>query len=340
MTSMPTDASPPSPELTAQYKEAIARLGAAFKADPREHPTIMAQARQAMAAMPPQKIADTFGLGSGYSLAKEFACDILAANAGAVARLLALADHADQARDFLQELYRQAIEAGFDRSREFLLNRIDSRTFMPMRNRIDVGYLHAIGYDQLGRTLLCVGDRQTMIQAEMLRNALPLKGVDIMAYQHLLGSLTSSPLADCFTPIGYFFFVNACADYLIQHRGTPDGRDKQLDRARSIVAWLKTRPVRRSVFVTHVYCGIDRAIRNSGCSEESALDAVGAFSDEFAAILSEAPGARLINFQEVCPFTRDSSVFRDGPDANNLLHFRFDIMGIIAERIADAFSDL
>jgi hypothetical protein len=321
------------------YGEAIGRLSAAFSKDVEDKAPLLAQARQVLERYTPRGCREVFGLGAGFSLAKEFYCDVVCSNAAVVARLLEQRDEAAEAKAFLQELYADMAAAGFSRDREFFMNRLDSRTFMPMRRHIDRAYLEAIGYRHLDRVLLCVGDCQTMITAEKVRHALPLPGVDIAAYQHGLGSLTASPLGDLFHPAGYLYFVNAAADYGLFARDSGQ-RAARLDAMREIVAWLRPRQPRVAVFVTHVFFGVDNAMQYNGVPEANALDAVSRFSDEVAAILGEAPHARLINFQDICPFTRDRSVFRDPPESRNLLHFRFDIMERVAERVALALAPL
>lgn len=321
------------------YGAAIGRLGAAFSKEVAAKEPLLAEARAALARYTPYGCREAFGLGAGFSLAKEFYCDVVCANAGVVARLLEQRGEVAEAKAFLQGLYAEMADAGFSREREFFPNRLDSRTFMPMRRHIDRAYLAAIGYRHLDRVLLCVGDCQTMITAEKVRHALPLPGIDIAAYQHGLGSLIASPLEALFRPAGYFYFVNAAADYGLFARDTSQ-RTARLDAMRDIVAWLKARPPRVAVFVTHVFFGIDNAMQHHGVPEANALDAVSRFSDEVAAILATAPNARLINFQEICPFTRDRSVFRDPPESRNLLHFRFDIMDRVAERVAAALAPL
>ena len=177
--------------------------------------------------------------------------------------------------------------------------------------------------------------------AEKLRDSLELPGINIASYQHALGSLIQSPLATLFNPVGYLFFVNSFADFLIMHKCTPEGRQKEFERMHNIVNWLKTQPtIEKSVFVTHVYCGVDNAVKNHGTPLDEALAATTTYCDEIAEILSGAPNVELINFQEICPFTRDKSVFRDNPDDTNLLHFQFEVMDGVSERIADCFKSL
>lgn len=320
------------------YGPAIGRLGAAFAAD-SDKDKLLAEAYAALKEFTPAGCKAAFGLGSGYSLAKEFYCDIMCTNAAVVARILEQRGEAAQARDFLFELYARIAAAGFTREHEFFLNRLDSRTFMPMRRHIDRAYLEGIGYTHLDNILLCVGDCQTMITSEKVRDTLPLNGIDIAAYQHGLGSLTSSPLAQHFRPVAYYNFVNAAADYgLFAKDGSQ--REGQLNNVRERVAWLKTQQPKMCVFVTHVFYGVENAIQNNKVPRENAMEACFGFSDEVAAILAEAPNARLINFQEICPFTLDRSVFRDKPTDHNLLHFRFDIMQRVNERLSAVLSEL
>ncbi len=321
------------------YGPAIGRLGATFAKDDTDKTPLMQEALEVLKRYTPAGCREAFGLRAGYSLAKEFYFDVLCANAATVARVLEQQERADEAKAFLRTLYGEMAAAGFTRDREFFMNRLDSRTFMPMRRHIDRAYLEAIGYTHLDRVLLCVGDCQTMIQAEKLRQALPLPGVDIAAYQHGLGSLITSPLEPLFQPAGYFYFVNAAADYGLFAKDT-SGREAILNRMREIVAWLQTKQPRLSVFVTHVFFGVENAIEYQGAAREFAMDAVTKFSDEVAAILAEAPNARLINFQELCPFTLDRSVFRDKPTDRNLLHFRFDVMDRVSERVAAVMREL
>lgn len=333
----------PDAETTQRYNRAIMRLGAAFAKEltDQSRASLLAEAKADLAAVTPDHIRERYGLGSGYSLSKEFDCEVYACNSAATARILEQQGRATEAAEFLAGQYRQAQDAGFGRASEFLQNRIDSRSFMPMRRHIDAAYLHRIGYDHLDQVLLCVGDCQTIIQAEKLRDSLPLPGINIAGYQHALGSLQQSPLATLFSPVGYLFFVNSFADFLILHRGTDEGRQKEFDRMHAIVNWLKTRPtIRKSVFVTHVFCGVDNAVKAHGVPLDTALAATTAYCDQIAEILAGAPHVELINFQEICPFTRDKSVFRDKPDDANLLHFRFDIMDRVSERITACFKHL
>ena len=329
----------PDAELKATYDAAIQRLQRAFKKDLPDKEPVLTEAREELARFTPARFAEAFGLGSNYSLVKEFHFEIMCANASAIARILVERDQADQARAFCLDLYDQAVAAGFTRETEFLCNRIDSRTFVPMRKHIDREYLQRVGYDHLDNVLLCVGDCQTVIMAEMVRDHLALPGIDIASYQHALGSLVDSPLEGLFQPAGYLFFVNCAADYALLGK-TTDTREKYLDIARNIVAWLKQKQPRVSTFVTHVYFGADNAIAQVGSSPEAVEDAVGPFSDEVADILSEAPNANLINFQDICPLTRAKSVFRDDADAAFMLHFDFPIMDAVGAKVIDSFRPL
>ncbi len=329
----------PDAELKAIYEASIQRLQRAFKKDLPDKEPVLDEAREELTRFTPAAFAEKFGLGSNYSLVKEFHYETLCANASAVARILVEREQVDEAKAFCFDLYDRAVAAGFTRDSEFLCNRIDSRTFVPMRRHIDRAYLERIGYRHLDNVLLCVGDCQTVIMAEMIRDRLALPGVDIASYQHALGSLIDSPLEDLFRPAGYLFFVNCAADYALLGQ-TPDTRETYLDIPRKIVAWLKDKQPRVSTFVTHVYFGADNAIEQVGSAPEAVEDAVGPFSDEVAEILAEAPNAHLINFQEICPFTRDKSVFRDDPDAGFMLHFDFPIMDAVGARVVESFRPL
>ena len=329
----------PDAELTAAYEGAIQRMQAAFAKDDADKAPVVEQARRAIEQFSPARCRERFGLGSGFSLAKEFFVEVFATSAASVARIHEQAGRVDEAKAFLLGLYQQAFDAGFTREREFLPNRIDSRTFMPMRRHIDRAYLQAAGYRHPEHALLCVGDCQTLIQAEMVRQAIPLKGIDIAAYQHALGSLIDSPLGDLFKPAGYFFFVNVGTDFALLGKRA-EAREQFLDIPRKIVAWLKVKQPKVSVFVTHVYFGVDNAVKYLNVPREVAMEAVGAFSDDVAAILAEAPNARLINFQELCPFTLDRAVFRDKPEQPALLHFQFDIMERVAGKVTAALQGL
>ena len=333
----------PDAETHQRYGASIGRLGKAFSKELTEKDTssLIAEAKDILSEVTPERIRDRYGLGSKYSLSKEFEIEVFACNSAAIARIHEQQGRVDEAKDFLIGQYEKAQAAGFDRASEFLQNRIDSRSFMPMRRHIDEAYLRQIGYDHLDRVLLCVGDCQTVIHAEKLRDSLELPGINIASYQHALGSLIQSPLADLFFPAGYLFFDNSFGDFLIMHKCSEEGRQKEFDRMHGIVNWLKTRPsLRKSVFVTHVFCGVDNAVKAHGVDLDKALAATTTYCDQIADILSAAPNVELINFQEVCPFTRDKSVFRDNPDDTNLLHFNFDIMDQVSERIADCFRDL
>jgi len=329
----------PDAELTAAYEAAIQSLQAAFAKDSPDKTPLLERARQTVAQFSPERCRQRFGLGSGFSLAKEFFVETFATSAAAVARIHEQAGRAEDAKLFLLELYRKAFAAGFTRDREFLANRIDSRTFMPMRRHVNAEYLRAAGYRHPDRALLCVGDCQTLIEAEMIRQALPLRGIDIAAYQHSLGSLIDSPLEGLFNPVGYFFFVNCAADYALIGKSFA-AREKFLDIPRRIVEWLKVRQPRISVFVTHVYFGVDNAVEFCGTPRNVAMDAVGGFSDAVAAILAQAPNVTLVNFQQLCPFTLDKAVFRDQPEQPAMLHFQFEVMDRVAEKVVEAMKRL
>ena len=209
-----------------------------------------------------------------------------------------------------------------------------------MRRLIDAAYLGQTGFTRLDNVLLCVGDCQTIQLAEWVRYLLPLDGIDLFAYQHSLRTLVSSRLADLLRPVGYFFFVNTG----IQYGGLKDSegrREQLLDELRFIVEWLSARGPKRSVFVTHAFCAVDHAVNMDGVPRQRADDAVGAFADEAAQIVSRAPGARLVKLTDVCPLCRDTSPFRDDPAATRLIqHYRFPIMAALAERVADGLRDL
>ena len=56
--------------------------------------------------------------------------------------------------------------------------------------------------------------------------------------------------------------------------------------------------------------------------------------------LQKARDLVVINFQELCDFTIDKSVFRDPPDAECMLHFRFDTMDAVNRRIVEALQPM
>ncbi|OPZ29663.1 MAG: hypothetical protein BWZ02_00947 [Lentisphaerae bacterium ADurb.BinA184] len=321
------------------FSEAIHRLSAAFAKDDGDKAPLMDEARAVLRDFTPAGCRTVFGLGSRYSLAKEFYYETICCNAAVVARLLEQGGRAGEAKAFLLKLYHEIGAAGFPRAREFFANRLDSRTFMPLRRHIDADYLRAVGIEHPDRVLLCVGDCQTMITAEMVRDRLALPGIDIASYQHGLGSLIASPLETLLQPAGYLYFVNAAANYGIFAKDDSQ-REANLESMREIVRWLQGRAPRRSVFVTHVFFGVENAVEKQGVPRAVAMDAVTAFSDEVAEILSQAPNARLIDFRRLCPFTLDRRVFRDNPTSHNLLHFRFETMAKVADAVAAELEGL
>lgn len=322
-----------------EYGPAIGRLNAAFQPD-TDKDQLLREAHGILARYTPAQCREVFGLGTDFSLAKEFYYDVVCANAGAVARILEQRGQVAEARQFLLDLYGSIAAAGFTRDKDFFMNRLDSRTFMPMRRHLDRDYLKAIGYRHLNNILLCAGDCQTMLLSEKTRHALPLKGIDIAAYQHGIGSLITSPLEALFKPAGYFFFVNAAANQGLFPNDPAQRRLAGLEEMRKLVAWLQQKQPRLCVFVTHVFFGVDNAVTYNKVPREVAMDAVGPYSDEVAAILGTAPNARLINFRECCPFSPGTEPFRDIPTHPNLLHFRFDIMDALAARVAEALRPL
>ncbi len=329
----------PTPEVTQRYNATIRRIGEAFRKDGGDKAPLLAAAYADMQEFTPRRCRELFALGSKYSLAKEFFYETIAANAAVITRLLEQQGQVEQAKAFMIDLYRTAFDEGFTRGREFLVNRLDSRTFMPLRKHIDAEYLAAIGYTRPDNILLCVGDCQTVIHAEKVRDALPLRGIDIASYQHELGSLLDSPLEHLLHPVGYLYSTKLAADYALLGKSF-DAREKFLQIARDIVAFLHRKGTRRSVFVTHVFFGVDNAVKHVGTPRDVCMDAVTRFSDDVAAILATAPGARLIHFQEICPFTPGTEAFRDDPDSAFMLHFRFDIMDAVHARIAEALDGL
>lgn len=322
---------PPSDEAfqfyTEHYNQAIRRLSQAFSKELDAPESLLAEARAELDSFTAADCASVFGLGTPFSLAKEFYMDVICANAGAVARLLEKAGRAGEAKDFLFALYDAIRAAGFARGSDFLPNRLDSRTFMPMRRHVDEAYLHRVGFEHPDRVLLCVGDCQTMQLAERIRHGLPLRGIDMAAYQHGLGSLTSSPLGELLEPVGFVFFVNAAANYGVFT--VPDyavRRAEVLDETRALVDWLNSHRPCTSLFVTHVPFGVDNAVEQSGVPREVAMDAVTTFSDEIADILATAPSPALLRFTDYCPFSTGTEAFRDDPDHPAQLHIRLDIM--------------
>ncbi len=326
----------PGPEMTREYEQTIQRIGKTFAKDGKPKDDLVEEARKALERYTPEDCLERFGLGSGYSLAKEFYYETIGANAAVIVRVLETSGKPDEAKAFMIDLYERAFAVGFTRDKEGMVNRFDSRTFMPLRRHIDMDYLRAIGYAHPESAFLCVGDCQTVLIAEKVRDTLPLPGIDIASYQHSIQSLQASPLADLFNPAGYLFFVNAAADRIF----LTDGRDAVLERMRGIVEFLQARKPQMSIFVTHVFFGMDNAERVFGAKREDIEDAVGPFSDEVAAVLSQAPNAKPINFQEICPLVPDLSPFRDKPDGGVILHFRFDIMDKVAERVCAYAKDL
>jgi len=332
---------PAKPSFQDEYSRGIHRMTAVFDKSKElsQKEPLLAEAREALSKFTYGGLKKHFAVNSPYSLEKEFYADIISSNAAAVVRMLALKGQEDAAKSFLKDMYHKASAEGFTRDRSFIPNRLDSRILMPMRNMIDGGFLKEIGFQHLDNALLCLGDCQTIQLAERLRDSLPLRGIDFMAYQHNLGSLVESGLADLFQLAGFFHFVNAAADYSIW-AGGESHREQHLKEMRSMVEWLHKTKVRRSVFVTHVFFGVDNAVQYNKVVRATAIDAVTKFSDEVAAILSQAPNARLINFQEICPLTFGSEAFRDNPSGSALLHFRFEIMEKVAKQVAGAFSKL
>ena len=322
---------------TDEYGRCIGRLNAVFAKDDKPKAPLMAEAREILKTFTPRGCRERFGLGSGYSLAKEFYYDIVGGNAAAVARVLEQVERAEEARSFLFEIYAQILGEGFDRDTEFFANRLDSRTFMPMRRHIDREYLDRIGFRHPDNVLLSVGDCQTMLTSEKIRDQTLLQGMEIASYQHSLGSLIESPLEQLFKPGAFYWFVNAAANYGIFARDNSQ-RQVQLDSIRQLVDWLKRRQPRLSLFVTHVYFGIENAIQHNKVPREVAMDAVTTYSDEVAAILAQAPGARLVNFQEICPMTGGTEMFRDDPKRPNLLHFKFDVMERVTKKVTAALA--
>jgi len=327
----------PSPAVLERYFATIQRIGEAFKPDSGDKERQLAAACADLREFTPERCVDTFGLGSKYSLAKEFFYETIAANAAIITRILTQRGDVSGARTFMLELYARTFEAGFSRGREFLANRLDSRTFMPMRKHIDREYLAAVGYTHPDNILLCVGDCQTVILAEMLRDTLPLPGMDIASYQHEPGSLIGSPLDGVMGIGGFLMFCKLGNDYAILGKRR-ETREIYLQTARDLVAWLRHKRAKRCVFVTHVFFGVDNAVRHMGLPRDVCMDAVTDFSDELADILAGAPGAHLINFQEICPFDPGPDCFRDDPDTPCMLHFRFDIMDAVSRRIVEAFQ--
>jgi hypothetical protein len=327
----------PSREVCERYYATIHRIGEAFKDGAGDKESQLAAAYADLREFTPGRCRDSFGLGSNYSLAKEFFHETIAANAAIITRILTQRGDVSGARTFMLELYAKTFDAGFSRGREFLANRLDSRTFMPMRKHIDREYLGAIGYTHPDNILLCVGDCQTVILAEMLRDTLPLPGMDIASYQHEPGSLIGSPLDGVMGIGGFLMFCKLGNDYAILGKRR-ETREIHLQTARDLVDWLSHKQPKRCVFVTHVFFGVDNAVRHLGLPREVCMDAVTDFSDELAVILAGAPGAHLINFQEICPFDPGPGCFRDAPDTPWMLHFRFDIMDAVSRRIVEAFQ--
>jgi len=323
--------------LWAEYNNSVNRLTAAFDKKIKDKKSMVKDARETLSKFTYSKMRKCFNPHSPFLLEKEFFSDIIACNAAVITRILCLAGKADEAMEQLKDFYRQAYMAGFTRDRSFVLNRLDSRTFMPLRRSITRRYLEEIGFNHLDRILLCTGDCQTMQTAERIRYRLDLKGMDVLAYQHRLGSLAESGLAGCFQPVAYFFFVNAAADYALLPDTT---RRSMLDSMQYIVDWLHTTRVKKSIFVTHVYFGVDNVVRFKRVKRSTAIDAVTRYSDDVAAILSRAPNAHLIDFRDIAPLSHGTEAFRDAPDYPVPLHIRFDIMDCVSERIAEALAGL
>jgi len=323
----------------ADYGNAIGRLQWTPREADRDEETVLGEARAMLARYTFRNCRETFGRGAPFSLMKEMYCDVLACNAAVIARSLLRHAGDDAAVSFLTNLYAEGAREGFDRDHEFLLNRLDSRTFVPLRRLIAAAYLRRAGFSRLDNVLLCVGDCQTMQLAEWVRYLLPLNGLDMFAYQHSLRTLVTSGLADLIRPAGYFFFVNTG----IQYGGLKDAegkRDQLLDELRYIVDWLQQQRPAMSVFVTHAFCGIDQAVKLGGIPRERAIDAATTFADDAAAILARAPGARLVKLTDVCPFCLDASPFRDRTTGPLIQHYHFPIMARVAKLVARELRDL
>ena len=125
MTDYPSDSMvKPDPDLCAEYGAAIQALSSAFQKEGVDKDALLKDATDRMTRYTPKGCADRFGLESGYSLAKEFYCDVLATSAGASARILNERDDPDAARAMLFDLYGTCLESGFGRETEFLCNPI------------------------------------------------------------------------------------------------------------------------------------------------------------------------------------------------------------------------
>jgi len=323
----------------AHYGQAIGRLQWTARDSDKDEDTILGEARDMLAQYTFKGCRDVFGLGAPFSLMKEMYGDVLACNAAVVARILLRRDGDAEALSFLMNLYEEGAREGFDRDHEFLLNRLDSRTLVPMRRLVDAAYLRRAGFTRPDRVLLAIGDCQTIQLAEWTRYLLPLPGLDMFSYQHNLRSFVTSGLAELIRPVGFFFFVNTSIQYgaLSWMEGK---RDELLDELRFIVDWLKEQRPQRCVFVTHVFFGMDQAINVGKVPRERAEDAVTGFADECAAILAKAPGARLVKLTDVCPLRRDTAPFRDNPAGALIQHYKFNTMARLAERIAHELEDL
>lgn len=275
-----------------------------------------------------------FQKGGSYSLRKEFFYDVIACNIAAKARILCRQNKDYEAREFVLSEYQRAFKAGLCRGEDFFINRLDSRTLMPMRRIIDESYLDAIGLKDRTDIFLCTGDCQTMMTAEMVHDRTPNRPFKFFTYQHRLGSLIDSGLDRFFQVCGYMFFVNITTDYIFFAKSVED-RQTYLDLAHVITDWLKKQSPEASIFVTGVYPGLDRAMRTFKHDRSLMEDAIGPFTDEVNEILSQAPNSKLIDFRKISPLTWGGAPFRDRPDGKNFLHFNFDIMNKVADKVSD-----
>ncbi len=307
----------------ADYGSTIVRLQQAFNKDIEDKESLLKEARAAMEKYTLEGLKKEFGLKSHYSLAKELYTDCIFCNAGAVARILTTTNREKEAVDFIFGLYDQLRELGFNRGFSFLPNRLDSRTFMPMRRLMDESYMDKIGFTKRDRIFLAVGDCQTMLLAEKIRDQASLPSFDIIAYQHNLGSMVGSGLTKLFKTKGYFHFVNAAANYAIFPGANKERRDSVLAEMQYLVDYVNEQDVDIAVFVTHVFFGAAQSVKCNKTRWEDVMDSLSVFSDEVAAILSKAKNARCINLRDVCPLVIDNGPFRDGEDGINQLHFKF-----------------
>ncbi|MGE5557193.1 MAG: amino acid adenylation domain-containing protein [Bacillota bacterium] len=307
-----------------------------FKKDKSERDSsIIGEAEAVFENYSLDKYKEEFGVGSPFSPMKSLFYEIWALNAAIICDILSNQGRASEAMEFLGHLYKDCLAAGLSRDKDFMLYRLDFYALSVMSPYIDAPFLHATGRQNLDHIILGLGGDCHMVEVmEEVWKHFPRQTRTNMFLTDgapgFFNGYSSLLQIDCVFSLDIAPFIYA--------KGV-DTRENLKKTMRDSVAWLRMKNPRLSMFLTHMFFGMESMMRLTGTPKEICLDAYTDFSDELAEIFVTAPNARLLNFQkDICPLVYDHSVFRD-PEPVAQIHFKFEYYEKIARWVLKTMKE-